>query len=75
MNRTRKSTDLAPEGAWVKSSYSSGAEGNCVEAANLASEIGIRDSKDKAGPALVFPRSSWAAFVASLSAGELGIRA
>lgn len=79
MNRP-KSTDLAPEGAWVKSTYSSGAEGNCLEFADLmvvvqAPEVGVRDSKDKAGPALVFPRSSWTAFVASVSEGTLDVRA
>lgn len=63
--------DLAPEGAWFKSSYSSGAEGNCVEAADLAPEVGVRDSKLKAGPALVFTRSSWSAFVAGVSVERL----
>ncbi|MEV6056927.1 DUF397 domain-containing protein [Streptomyces sp. NPDC052107] len=71
MNRTRKPTDLAPEDAWFKSSYSSGSEGNCIEAADLAPEIGIRDSKKKEGPALLFPRSSWAAFVNGVRSGEL----
>ncbi len=66
-----KATDLAPEDAWFKSSYSSGAEGNCLEAAGLSLEVGIRDSKDKEGPALVFPRSTWTAFVAGVCAGEL----
>ncbi|MFD9792104.1 DUF397 domain-containing protein [Streptomyces sp. NPDC059070] len=69
MNRTRKSTDLAPEGAWFKSSYSSGAEGNCVEAADRQSEMGVRDSKNK-GPALVFQESAWAAFLSSVRAGK-----
>ncbi|WP_415954385.1 DUF397 domain-containing protein [Streptomyces sp. KLOTTS4A1] len=75
MNRTRTSTDLAPDDAWFKSSYSSGAEGNCVEATDLAPQVGIRDSKDKAGPALVFPRSAWTTFVTSLGEGELAPRA
>ncbi|MGX1268065.1 DUF397 domain-containing protein [Streptomyces phaeoluteigriseus] len=71
MNRTRKSTDLAPEAAWTKSSYSSGSEGNCVETADLQPEVGVRDSKDKQGPALVFPRSTWSAFVTSVSNGDI----
>ncbi|MFI8206749.1 DUF397 domain-containing protein [Streptomyces sp. NPDC085937] len=80
MNRPRKSTDLAPERAWFKSSHSSGAEGNCLEIADLMvvvqePEVGVRDSKDKAGPALVFPRSSWATFVTSVSTGTLDARA
>ncbi|WP_455357191.1 DUF397 domain-containing protein [Streptomyces sp. SYSU K217416] len=66
----RPSTDVAPEGAWFKSSYSSDGTGNCVEAAHLPTEVGVRDSKDKQGPALVFPRFSWSAFVASIRDGE-----
>ncbi|MFD7763597.1 DUF397 domain-containing protein [Streptomyces microflavus] len=61
---------IAPASAWKKSSYS-GAEGNaCVEAATLASTVGVRDSKDKQGPALVFPRGSWSTFVAGLRDDE-----
>ncbi|MFC9931698.1 DUF397 domain-containing protein [Streptomyces sp. NPDC127190] len=67
----KASTDIAPEEAWFKSSYSSDGTGNCVEAAYLVSEIGVRDSKDKQGPALVFPRSSWTAFISSVSTGKI----
>ncbi len=41
-----------------------------MEAANLPATIAVRDSKDKQGPALVFPRSSWSSFVAGVNAGE-----
>ncbi|MFI5620478.1 DUF397 domain-containing protein [Streptomyces sp. NPDC051567] len=59
-------TEVAPEAAWFKSSYS-GAEGNaCVEAADLQSAVGVRDSKHKRGPALVFESSVWDAFVSSV---------
>lgn len=75
MNRIHKSTDLAPEASWFKSSYSSGSEGNCVEAADLEPAVGVRDSKDTQGPALVFPKSTWAAFVAGVRSGELDPRA
>ncbi|MGX4695074.1 DUF397 domain-containing protein [Streptomyces sp. JNUCC 63] len=64
------STEIAPEDAWYKSSHSSDGTGNCVEAANLPATIAVRDSKDKQGPALVFPRSSWSSFVAGVNAGE-----
>ncbi|MFI6686633.1 DUF397 domain-containing protein [Streptomyces sp. NPDC050485] len=65
-----KSTDVAPEGAWFKSSYS-GAEGNsCIEIAPLTSGIGIRDSKDKEGPALVVSAETWAAFVSPMRSGQ-----
>ncbi|MFE7779244.1 DUF397 domain-containing protein [Streptomyces sp. NPDC057445] len=71
----QSSTDVAPESAWFKSSYSSDGTGNCVEAAYLAPGVGIRDSKDKKSPALVFPKSSWAAFVAGVRSGEFDAHA
>ncbi|MFD4562124.1 DUF397 domain-containing protein [Streptomyces sp. NPDC058469] len=57
------STELAPEGAWFKSSYSTGEGGNCVEIANLNTEVGIRDSKNTAGPALAVRTKAWSAFL------------
>lgn len=65
------STALAPEGAWFKSSHSSGAEGNCLEAADLAPQIGVRDSKDSTGPALIFPHTAWTAFINGIRADGL----
>jgi uncharacterized protein DUF397 len=56
---------------WRKSSRSNQA-GNCVEVAlNLVEVVGVRDSKDPDGPALAFDTPAWAAFAASLKAGEL----
>ncbi|NBE83238.1 DUF397 domain-containing protein [Micromonospora rubida] len=50
---------------WRKSSRSSGNGGNCVEVAdNLPGVVGVRDSKDPAGPALTFPPTAWRTFVA-----------
>ncbi|MFG2104002.1 DUF397 domain-containing protein [Micromonospora echinaurantiaca] len=52
---------------WRKSSRSSGNGGNCVEVAdNLPGVVGVRDSKDPIGPALVFAPAAWRAFVARL---------
>ncbi|MFD5659860.1 DUF397 domain-containing protein [Streptomyces hirsutus] len=67
------STEIAPEGAWHKSSYSSDGTGNCVETANLpaAVAVAVRDSKDKQGPVLVFPRSSWGSFITSMGKDEI----
>lgn len=49
---------------WRKSSRSSGNGGNCVEVAdNLPGVVGVRDSKDPAGPALTFTPMAWRAFV------------
>ncbi|MGK4580748.1 DUF397 domain-containing protein [Kitasatospora sp. HPMI-4] len=61
---------------WVKSSYSNGNGGNCIEfAPALAATHGIvplRDSKDPEGPALVFSAEGFAAFVAGVKSGEFG---
>ncbi|QDY79126.1 DUF397 domain-containing protein [Streptomyces qinzhouensis] len=62
-------TDLVPETAWFKSSYSSQDNGNCIEVADLGLRIGVRDSKQKGGAALVVAPSAWSAFV-SLAASE-----
>jgi hypothetical protein len=49
---------------WRKSSRSGGNGGMCVEVAdNLAGVVGVRDSKDPAGPVLTFGPAAWRAFV------------
>ena len=57
-----------PHVRWHKSSYSS-ASGQCVEVASVAGAVMVRDSKDPAGPELVFTRQAWAAFVDCVKAG------
>jgi Domain of unknown function (DUF397) len=52
--------------AWRKSSYSGNNGGNCVEVANAAHLIAVRDSKDPEGPRLAFGRAAWKAFAADL---------
>ncbi|QXE39033.1 DUF397 domain-containing protein [Streptomyces sp. GMY02] len=54
---------MAPEGAWYKSSYSGGTGNSCVEIADLTHCIGIRDSKDKRGPALTTTPQGWTSFI------------
>ncbi|WP_431905465.1 DUF397 domain-containing protein [Micromonospora carbonacea] len=50
---------------WRKSTRSSSNGGACVEVAdNLPGVVGVRDSKDPSGPALVFGPVAWRAFVA-----------
>ncbi|MFG2602067.1 DUF397 domain-containing protein [Streptomyces sp. NPDC048514] len=63
------STDLH-DVPWLRSSYSTGAN-NCVEtgrphAGPSAGLLAVRDSKDPAGPALLFSPESWAGFVTAL---------
>src|SRR5690606_24549503 len=57
--------EVAPlQAAWRKSSYSGGSgQGGGVEVAPLAAAIGLRDSKNPTGPALVLDASGWSAFV------------
>ncbi|ROO50982.1 uncharacterized protein DUF397 [Micromonospora sp. Llam0] len=53
---------------WRKSSRSSASGSNCVEVATLAGgTIGVRDSKDPHGPALLFPTGAWTAFLTTVS--------
>ncbi|MEV6117303.1 DUF397 domain-containing protein [Streptomyces sp. NPDC052109] len=63
------STDLH-DVRWLRSSYSTGAN-NCVETARPRSGPGagllaVRDSKNPAGPALVFSAESWAGFLTAI---------
>ncbi|WP_280242907.1 DUF397 domain-containing protein [Nocardia abscessus] len=62
-------TDLS--GAkWFKSSHSESG-GQCVEVAWLDSaRVGIRDSKNQTGPALVFNPSEWDTFTAGVRDGQ-----
>ena len=57
---------------WRKSTRSGGSGGDCVEVAgNLPGVVGVRDSKDVAGPALVFAPLAWSAFVSTVKTGHL----
>ncbi|MGW7526965.1 DUF397 domain-containing protein [Streptomyces sp. NPDC054783] len=63
------STDLH-DVRWLRSSYSTGAN-NCVETARPRSGPGagllaVRDSKNPAGPALLFSAASWTGFLTTL---------
>lgn len=51
-------------GATWRKSTRSGVQGDCVEVAdNLPGVVGVRDSKDPAGPVLTFDPQNWRAFV------------
>ncbi|WP_194852934.1 DUF397 domain-containing protein [Nocardia sp. SYP-A9097] len=58
------------EANWFKSSYSEGGA-QCVEVAWLAGgKVGVRDSKNPNGPALVFTPGEWDAFAVGVRDGE-----
>ena len=55
---------------WFKSSRSAGGK-ECVEVAFVAGDnVGVRDSKNPTGPALVFAPSEWDAFIGGARRGE-----
>ncbi|OKI47251.1 DUF397 domain-containing protein [Micromonospora sp. CB01531] len=54
---------------WFKSSKSGPNCDNCVEVAYVTGAVGVRDSKDKTGPALVFAPGDWRAFVTNARGG------
>ncbi|MFJ3672628.1 DUF397 domain-containing protein [Streptomyces sp. NPDC090106] len=67
--RNVPSSSEVPGGPWLRSSYSTGAN-NCVETARpdagpRAGHVAVRDSKNPAGPALLFSPESWAGFTAA----------
>jgi len=64
-------TDLS-RADWRKSKRS-GDQGSCVELADLATAVGVRDSKDPAGPALVFGRPAIADLLGRVRSGALDL--
>jgi hypothetical protein len=56
---------------WHKSARSVTA--GCVEVATLQRVVGVRDSKDRQGPILVFRFDEWNAFLAGVRDGEFDL--
>jgi hypothetical protein len=48
---------------WRKASYSSNGGAECVEVADQASRVLVRDSMDKSGPMLRFGPQTWKMFL------------
>ncbi|WTD58451.1 DUF397 domain-containing protein [Streptosporangium sp. NBC_01639] len=58
---------------WKKSARSA-TNGNCVEVAALdGGQVGVRDSKHRSGPVLVFTPDEWNAFVGGVKDGEFDL--
>lgn len=65
--------DLA-QAVWRKSSRSDSNGGACVEvASNLPGVVGVRDSKNLAGPVLSFIPDQWEAFLGGVKAGRFDL--
>lgn len=62
--------DTIDRAQWRKSSYSGSNGGACVEVAVWTHGMAVRDSKDPAGPKLIFPADEWLAFTDAVKAGE-----
>ncbi|GAA0504312.1 hypothetical protein Ade02nite_28340 [Paractinoplanes deccanensis] len=59
---------------WRKSARSDNGGNSCVEVAkNLPGVVGVRDSKDRSGPALAFGHDAWVAFLDGVRAGEFDL--
>ena len=65
---------------WLKSSFSGGKGGACVEIAFVPGSkegsdqiIAMRDSKDPDGPVLVFTPAEWEAFTLGVQDGEFDL--
>lgn len=57
--------------AWRKSTCSGGNGGSCVEVASLSGgRVGVRDSKDRGGPALIFTLVEWQTFIGGVKGGK-----
>jgi hypothetical protein len=56
---------MATQPAWRVATYTGG-NGNCVEVADAASVVLVRDTKDRDGGALSFTANAWRAFMANV---------
>jgi Domain of unknown function (DUF397) len=58
---------------WIRSRRSGPTGGNCVEVAFLVGgQIAMRNSRHPQGPALIFTRSEWDAFLGGAKDDEFG---
>jgi hypothetical protein len=51
---------------WRTASYSSNGGGECVEVADHADRVLVRDTQDRSGPALRFSPAAWRMFAAQV---------
>ncbi|MFD6899021.1 DUF397 domain-containing protein [Streptomyces diastaticus] len=71
MYKNGMSSTAATGASWVKASISDAIGGNCVELSSLPDgSIAFRNSRDTAGPALVFTTDEFDAFLDGAKKGE-----
>ncbi|WP_255950336.1 DUF397 domain-containing protein [Streptomyces odontomachi] len=57
---------------WRMSSYCENADGACLEVSDGSTDdTPVRDSKNPHGPAVIFPNTTWSAFVAAVKENRL----
>lgn len=67
------SSTHGPGMTWIKSSYSDGQGGNCVEwapASATLNSVPVRDSKLADSPVLAFSAVAWSAFVTDVKGAD-----
>ncbi|WP_338781685.1 DUF397 domain-containing protein [Streptomyces sp. DG1A-41] len=68
-------SNTRPGESWVKSTYSGGEGGQCLEwlptQAAASGVVPVRDSKAPGGPILTFPAAQWNSFVHYASGREV----
>jgi hypothetical protein len=57
---------LETSGNWRTASYSGANGGECVEVANAADAVIVRDTKDRNGGTLSVPAGAWRTFIAAM---------
>ncbi|MFV2011164.1 MULTISPECIES: DUF397 domain-containing protein [unclassified Micromonospora] len=62
-------TEHTPARGWYTSSRSAN-NAACVEVRLGADTIGVRDSKDRGGPALAFDPAAWTGFLTTIKATD-----
>ncbi|MFE3030163.1 DUF397 domain-containing protein [Streptomyces canus] len=60
------SADAGRRPVWLRSSYSNGAGGECVECASTGTEVLVRDSKQETGPVITLAHGAWRAFIGAV---------
>jgi hypothetical protein len=65
-----ESTEILTGTQWRKSSYSGDEGGQCVEVAEIATSVAVRDSKNPAGPTLTLDPAAFNTFVGWATAAE-----
>ncbi len=69
--RSCSSESACVEVAWMRPAAC--CESNCVEVADDAGDVLVRDSKNPTGPALIFTAAEWDAFVGGAKDGEFDL--